>query len=470
MRTILSALGIAPLFTAFRRDGIAALFEVPAGSASDSRGAFLATFIFAAVIACVALVQSGHVGGLFQKKPRVAFLAGALASLSGVAMYFSGGFIGASPLVVVAVCLFYSFWLASSIPAWGVELTRESNDRIVLATSLAYVASLVPSSFRIVSDDLLCILVALEPVVSSACLFVLYKINGPRCDFDRARTAHEGFAGMLGRVPVLLAVLVFAGGVARGFLNNGAFTAANTPLNLVTHALSAGLVLAMLFFTMRKGASEQTVQNTWAILFVFLLGSLLLCSFISVQATELVPIGRSLVIAGNTCLTVLFFTTLPYAAKRGASISDTVAVFSFYTLVQAASSIVSYLLVPAIASYFNVSLGESLLACTLATSFVLVMATMLCFGGIAIAVPTVQTVSDQLAEPDEPSLPDRLRERYDLTDREAQVALLVAQGHTFESIAERLCLSTNTVRSYAKDVYRKLGVHKKQEVIDLLAR
>ena len=36
-------------------------------------------------------------------------------------------------------------------------------------------------------------------------------------------------------------------------------------------------------------------------------------------------------------------------------------------------------------------------------------------------------------------------------------------------IAERLCLSTNTILSYAKGIYRKLGVHKKQEVIDLLA-
>ena len=37
-------------------------------------------------------------------------------------------------------------------------------------------------------------------------------------------------------------------------------------------------------------------------------------------------------------------------------------------------------------------------------------------------------------------------------------------------MANRLGLSANTVRSYSKDLYRKLGVHKKQEVVELVGR
>ena len=37
-------------------------------------------------------------------------------------------------------------------------------------------------------------------------------------------------------------------------------------------------------------------------------------------------------------------------------------------------------------------------------------------------------------------------------------------------IAEELCVSLNSVQTYAKSLYRKLGVHSRQEVIDLASR
>lgn len=48
------------------------------------------------------------------------------------------------------------------------------------------------------------------------------------------------------------------------------------------------------------------------------------------------------------------------------------------------------------------------------------------------------------------------------------MALLIAQGRSKSYIAEALCLSENTVRTHAKNVYTKLDVHSKQELIDLL--
>ena len=63
-----------------------------------------------------------------------------------------------------------------------------------------------------------------------------------------------------------------------------------------------------------------------------------------------------------------------------------------------------------------------------------------------------------------------LAPRYGLTEREVQICALLAQGHTLDAVADRLGLSANTVRSYSKDLYRKLGVHKKQEVVELVGR
>lgn len=62
----------------------------------------------------------------------------------------------------------------------------------------------------------------------------------------------------------------------------------------------------------------------------------------------------------------------------------------------------------------------------------------------------------------------RIASAYDLTDRESAVLILVSQGNTVKKIAELLFLSESTVRTHTKNLYRKLGCHSKQEVIDFV--
>lgn len=56
---------------------------------------------------------------------------------------------------------------------------------------------------------------------------------------------------------------------------------------------------------------------------------------------------------------------------------------------------------------------------------------------------------------------------FSLTAREVQVVDLLLRGHTLPSIGERLGVSLNTARWYAKNIYRKLGIHRKTELIAL---
>lgn len=60
--------------------------------------------------------------------------------------------------------------------------------------------------------------------------------------------------------------------------------------------------------------------------------------------------------------------------------------------------------------------------------------------------------------------------RFSLSKREEEIMLHLCQGRTRPYIAESLFLSENTVRSYTKSMYRKLDVHSKQELIDLVQR
>ncbi len=55
-----------------------------------------------------------------------------------------------------------------------------------------------------------------------------------------------------------------------------------------------------------------------------------------------------------------------------------------------------------------------------------------------------------------------------LTPRELEVLVLFCRGRSAPYIAETLYLSENTVKTYRKRIYQKIGVHDKQELLDLL--
>jgi DNA-binding CsgD family transcriptional regulator len=59
---------------------------------------------------------------------------------------------------------------------------------------------------------------------------------------------------------------------------------------------------------------------------------------------------------------------------------------------------------------------------------------------------------------------------YGLTPRESEVLLLLAYGRTLSIIARDLFVAKGTARSHMESIYRKLGVHKQQELIDLVER
>lgn len=83
----------------------------------------------------------------------------------------------------------------------------------------------------------------------------------------------------------------------------------------------------------------------------------------------------------------------------------------------------------------------------------------------------VATAANQHSVPSEIALKaviDKLSERYSLSNREAEVALLLAEGNTLKAVAENLTVSLDTVRTHAKNLYRKLDIHKRQELLDLI--
>lgn len=127
--------------------------------------------------------------------------------------------------------------------------------------------------------------------------------------------------------------------------------------------------------------------------------------------------------------------------------------------------IVSFTLIPLALSIFE--LERNLLLPML----VYLCATLLLLGMLAVVVVVLQgTLDVSSAE----GAHGEQKESYwwaddcGLTDREKQVAELLARGYSYKKIAQTLYLSVSTVQSHVRSVYRKCGVNSRQEMIDLV--
>lgn len=65
---------------------------------------------------------------------------------------------------------------------------------------------------------------------------------------------------------------------------------------------------------------------------------------------------------------------------------------------------------------------------------------------------------------------EELAGRYGLTKREREVVSHIARGHDRQAIASRLFISEGTVKVHTRNVYQKLGIHSKQELIEMVER
>ena len=61
----------------------------------------------------------------------------------------------------------------------------------------------------------------------------------------------------------------------------------------------------------------------------------------------------------------------------------------------------------------------------------------------------------------------KLQEKVSLSKREIEVLEYLATGLSTTVIADRLFLSSNTVRKHVENIYKKLQVHSKIEAVDV---
>ncbi|MGI6106203.1 MAG: helix-turn-helix domain-containing protein [Raoultibacter sp.] len=60
------------------------------------------------------------------------------------------------------------------------------------------------------------------------------------------------------------------------------------------------------------------------------------------------------------------------------------------------------------------------------------------------------------------------KQQFGLTDREMEILVILLAGYNATDIAKMLTISVNTVKTHLKNIYVKMGVHNRRDLIDLL--
>lgn len=257
------------------------------------------------------------------------------------------------------------------------------------------------------------------------------------------------------------------------------------------------LLLAVVWAVVLKGRDFASV---WPAFMIALLASLML-----VPAAGLVPEewALALVVAEKRCLVVLLWVLLASTAFRGEL--PVVATFGLgYVGLQSLPNLLGQVAGVGVAGAVA-ALPSGTAALCAAMAFVIVVALVLTLfdrsiltegfrgapagraaqgraaeggvvtagGSAGLAGAAVSSSSPALpggagGAYDLPGAVEALGRRFDLSARERQVVLLLARGHTFPRISDELGVTMNTIRSHARSIYRKLDVHTRQELVDLV--
>jgi DNA-binding NarL/FixJ family response regulator len=62
----------------------------------------------------------------------------------------------------------------------------------------------------------------------------------------------------------------------------------------------------------------------------------------------------------------------------------------------------------------------------------------------------------------------RLTAQYRLTERETEILVLLAKGHSRPYISKELVVSISTVKTHVENIYAKLGINKRDSLLEMI--
>ena len=385
------------------------------------------------------------------------------------------------PMHPLAVCIMGGYGIAYAYRTWSTPYSEMQPRQACGMAALALViASLIECFMFIVGDAGSCIALALVGFAIPATLHGCYKHLDPEPAAEPVptKTFRENAQAVLPlwRIAVGIAVYSFAVGVSWTLLlANPDRVLALT--DLAVPLLIIGLVIVF-WVCCAKIIKRISFRIVWRPIVLLMSAAILMAP--QVEGTTYVLVV-SFVRAAQTTLAALWFLILTDIARHThVDASHVIGMgWVFYSLPVAAGVIFGLMLMPY--DPLHTALPALTVLALVAIAFIADDQDAL-FTKPNEAEPQVPATAQaepvaQIEKPDDgmgSGRRDRLSVKcvaiardYGLTNREFDVLVRLAHGRSGAFIAEELTLSENTVKGHTKRLYAKLGVHTRQELINL---
>lgn len=394
------------------------------------------------LVACAALESLGTLGGLLALAAQTAATSAHTALVWLSALLSSGGFLVA-------------------FLSWGARLSEGFCTSRLVVLSASYLLSLV--AFRPhtgIPHEAFALAV---PLGSSLCWLastLLYRTSEIAVRPTNLRT-------LLNPSVWLFAAFLLAGSVIRGVADSMAADAdPRRALSVPITTLFTVVCVGYWLLTRRSGQANALpfVLSCWINFAALFFGGV----FVFIMLGDL-SLGSSLVVIARSMLEIVLWMFLcDYAHRHHAPV-----VPLFITggvLVEAASWAISYVLVPSLAPWASEGLASPRALTLIAIFCLIAVITVVC--GVLLMLQSIRQARENPAVPDRTFPADSggqslttLERIPGLSPRETNVTLLYAHGYSLSKVAEELGITTGSAQTSIKSVYRKLGVHSKNELI-----
>ncbi len=472
--TVFLVIGLAFYWPLFRRNFFSAFFTMTPTHADLETVAHVAFFVGVVLVCLIALAMRSRLDRLFKSHAMPVVVALIIGCLSGLVM-LGGDLFAPSLGWLMPVCSALSFVGVIALTfSWATVLpskdTRTTMLYLVISFSLSYIASLPAYLFSSMAE----VLPYIFPLISGVFCVVCMRRHAQQSTILREESLRqESFSqpSQIRNMVILLVVFLLVRSFIRGFIGSDALEVAGFEgeASLGTAAISFALSIVIAIVIHIVNRKELVFSVAWSILAVMLFAGFFVVAGLS-QFEFATQITIILMAPAGVLLSLFLWIVLICMPEHKPETSVIVPSVIFI-LVEAASWFTSDFLTLLTENLLGFSLSDYVGLLSLLATLILIIAALVFFN--ALASPRITADENSAREEnDGMSANERaLQEiinQYQLTEREAEVLSLIAQGHSYKKVAEIMYVSQSTIQTHATNLYRKLGVHSKQEVIDLI--
>lgn len=426
---------------------------------------FNVVLVCAEVAALLALALASRRVGPLSGRPGLFWAAAALGAAAPLAACCCGALAGraAVPGGLLAGILYLGgasagFSMAVLILAWAEAYGRMEPGRVLAFGALGLLAGV--GAYGLVAD--------LTPGLRLAACSVVPALSYIGCWLSFAYVGREepaGRSGMRCSLPWKPVLIMAVCGFGAAFIDIALFQQGAVPHIMADALLGIGLAAALL-------ASRGRLKP------VALVGVALACMAAGVAAVAALGAGAAFLASTLTMLGYVSITFFTYALLANMCYRRDIPSMWLFGFAVAARVVADHLggfarmAFPQLGAVAGQRLGLALVA----------VAGMAMIGVVAAVWMSERSFSSDWAVsgvdarlgrhvPTRHELLvvgcERLAAERGLTEREAEVLTMLAEGRSYQELCSSLFLSQNTVKTHARHAYGKLGVHTREEAMEL---